>query len=151
MRKTRDNNWQFFLFLLPAIAAGFGIHYMMKKNKTTTVATNTPAAEEKSTSKFSRDLTEKVTKMTEEVTADRDAPDEDLAVEKNTRAPASVGETSAKTPPVAAGATLVTGTDKTCTSFELRGDGMTETHVSNEEWTQVMNLFHQSKTDLQAW
>jgi hypothetical protein len=158
MRRTRDNNWQFFLFLLPAIAAGFGIHYMMKKNKTVTIATNTPSADtrttaetdEKTTSKFSHNLTDKVAQMTE----DRDTPDEDLTVEKNTRAPASVGASETKTPPVAAKvstSSVTNGADKTCTSFELRGDGMTETHVSNEEWTQVMTQFHQSKADLQAW
>ncbi len=155
MRRTRDNNWQFFLFLLPAIAAGFGIHYMMKKNKTVTVATNTTSdtshstadADEKTTGKFSHHLTDKVAQMT----ADQDAPDEDLAVEKHTRAPASVGaEGPAKTPAVVA-KTTSSSEDKTCNSFELRGDGMSETHVSNEEWTQVMNLFHQSKSDLQAW
>jgi hypothetical protein len=153
MRRTRDNNWQFFLFLIPAIAAGFGIHYMMKKNKTTNVATNTPSsmtrttvdAEEKPTNKFSRNLTDKVAEMT----ADQDAPQEDLAVEKHSRAPASVGDGEKKTSAVVAAKVSTNPQDKT--AFELRGDGMSETHVSNEEWTQVMTLFHQSKADLQAW
>jgi hypothetical protein len=147
MRRTRDNNWQFFLFLLPAIAAGFGIHYMMKKNKTVTVATTAPSAlEEKTTGKFSHKLSDKIAQMTE----DRDTPEEDLKEEKNARAPASVGEGSVKTPVAPAKLPAESG-DKVCTSFELRGDGMSETHVSNEEWTQVMTLFHQSKADLQSW
>jgi hypothetical protein len=136
MRRTRDNNWHLFLFLLPAIAAGFGIHYLVKKNKTTTVATTTTdkalGYRTLASDSASHDVATQIRHGVDRINKDQNEPEKDLAEDSTTdRTPAKF--------------------DDSCTSFELRGDGMAETHVSNEEWAKVMDLFHDSKAGLQTW
>jgi hypothetical protein len=169
MRRTRDNSWQYILFLVPAIAAGFGVQYLVKKHKGAPVST--PVASSDTTTAY-RDLAHehehehhghedrrdfegenraedqsgtaqaKATAMTE----DQDVPQKDLSKQKkvaDNRDPASTANSGGASNPISDG--------DTCSSFELRGDGMAETHFSNEEWTKVMDVFHESKTDLQGW
>jgi hypothetical protein len=161
MRRTRDNSWQYILFLVPAIAAGFGIQYLVKKHKGAPVST--PVANSETTTAY-RDLAHehhphddhrdfegedraedqsgtdqaKATALTE----DQDVPQKDLGKTQRVSDSRDPASSTASGP----------GMDgETCSSFELRGDGMAETHFSNEEWTKVMDVFHESKTDLQGW
>jgi len=164
MRRTRDNSWQYILFLVPAIAAGFGIQYLVKKHKGAPVSTT--VANSGTTTAYrdlahehngrpdhrdfegeDRDEDQSGTDQAKAnaMTDDQDVPQKDLAKQKkvaDNRDPASAttGTTSG-----------ATSDGDTCSSFELRGDGMAETHFSNEEWTKVMDVFHESKTDLQGW
>jgi hypothetical protein len=140
MRRTRENNWQIVLFLVPAIAVGFGVHYMVKKSKTQVVAVATP------TETADKALGYRALASKDDEDSDSDeSPEQDLSKETH-RSPANTKTYSKKEL-----AELAGKDDNTCSSFELRGDGMSETHVSNEEWAQVMGLFHDSKSGLQSW
>jgi hypothetical protein len=171
MRRTRENSWQYVLFLVPAIAAGFGIQYLVKKHKgaanSSMVASSNSSNSGDSTKGYreiahehdrkdrldsegedrDEDQTGTETAKTNAMTDDQDVPQKDLKRQQTVaegRDPASTGSSLNSS-------LNSLGDGQVCSSFELRGDGMSETHFSNEEWTKVMDLFHESKTDLQAW
>ncbi len=45
----------------------------------------------------------------------------------------------------------ITGDGKKCVSIEYRGDGPIHTHLTPEEWSKVMAVFHNVKDSLQDW
>jgi hypothetical protein len=162
MRRTRESSWQYVLFLVPAIAAGVGIHYLVKKQKSASHSQETAQAtsthghgEEQETgyrslaSRGGRNLDSRAEthqlqaqtrRSLEALTDDQDQPEEDLSKDP---------EDSSDRDPASMNAQKDSHAEL-CTSFELRGDGA-DTHVSNTEWAAVMDLFHESKANLQGW
>jgi hypothetical protein len=133
MRRTREKISQVFLFFVALAVIGGGIAFYVKKRGIRRASISSPSSPSSAENKVDRareplEEAQRPSSDLPKVSMKIQFPVRNLAVSGNSRSASGV-----------------------CNSIEFRGDGFQRTHVTPEDWKQVMKQFHFAKRRLQSW
>lgn len=147
MRRMRGP-LQWFLLIAGIVIAGYGVRHSLEHSQPMQPETAPPPSAAADTSAKSTDVDDEEkaadTKAAKEDTQSDDDADDDGSLDHRasdtSKDSSSVGKDIIPSPDAVA-----------CTSFEEPGSSPRTITVSAEDWTQVMNRFHEVKEDLRNW